>query len=1113
MKLRNHRRSAILISSMLASVFLAAGCGTSNPPESPVVSLPDPNPVIPPFIPDTDCAVARVVTGAQDLVNGPLARGRVGDVVIENRNIRVIIQKGGRNWFSIAQFGGNIIDAARKNPDGTLATLDNYEESVLGTNIESAPNYQEVFVQQAGGENPDGSCIPAIVRAEGENGEGAQDDLLDFVNGSSAIRDLGFMFPDAADDVDLPLTFRTDYTLNTNENFVTMDTTAINDTGAAVPIFMVEYMNGAGEVEFFQHGYGFGEPLLTSPCDSCNVAIYNGHEGAAGISYGIVHQFPTTTSLSVSGVSILVYGTDALQIALLGNIPAPFSVPANGELNFQRFFVIGDGSVASVLDVKHQIFGEATGTLSGQVTDSNGPVANAEIAVITTDNDFAPFIAVPRGPSTIVANHFRTDANGRYSGTLRPGTYELRINGPNRLAGTPSVQSVDITADATTTQDFTLPLPARIRVQVVDENSLPVAAKVQLIGLDASPDAAEPLNGESILGQVETESGFFGDANADPRGAGIVFTEYAVADPTKTGAVTVGDTGVFEIEPGTYQLSVSRGIRYSEHTEEVVLTEGQLTQVTARVVQVVDTPNYIFGDFHVHAFNSPDSEVTNRERVAAYLSEDMDFFTPSDHGMRVDFVPIVADMGVGNRIASAPSAENTTFDYGHINAWPVAVDGSPASTDEASQSDDPKTALGSVDWGGAAPVGQDFPSQNNFGLTPAQIFAEAKNDAFSGGRETVVQINHVEGHFALGLEIDTGVVPPQSAKDPAERRLDPAETNLFDESLGFDALELWIGVDGRVHQFDHLFGENLGDWFNMLNQGIVKTFVSNSDTHERRLNSFATRNMISAPASLLNGASPNFTALRTNPHDLGDQVIAGRSVATNSLMLEVKALNQVPQQAGLEISDAFGTDDAPLPSADGEIVDLNISIRAPDWAEYDEILIYVNGETVRTASDPLGLTPATPARYLLCEPTATLNVGAVADAATFTRETVVAATVNGTDFSRFETNVSVPIVSPSEDYWVVVIARGNDGVSLPMWPMYANDYVKDPNGDGDLTNRQVTDTGMPALAITNPIFVDVDGNGTWDAPGVATRAHQLQGDNCPGGGLPLPFPENPLPFP
>ena len=45
-------------------------------------------------------------------------------------------------------------------------------------------------------------------------------------------------------------------------------------------------------------------------------------------------------------------------------------------------------------------------------------------------------------------------------------------------------------------------------------------------------------------------------------------------------------------------------------------------------------------------------------------------------------------MGVGNLIATAPSAEITTFDYGHFNSWPVTVDPTQVNG-------------GSVDWGRA----------------------------------------------------------------------------------------------------------------------------------------------------------------------------------------------------------------------------------------------------------------------------------------------------------------------------------------------------------------------------------------------------------------------------
>ncbi len=1095
----------------LGLLVISCGGGGQTSPQlidgevtPPVVTPPV---VTPPTPPANRCATVRMVSEGSDLVPGPLSRGRMGDFVIENTEMRAIIQQPGRNWFSIAQFGGNIVDAVLRNDDGSLAALDHYEESVLGTNIESAPNYQTVEIVNEGGVNADGSCNPAILRFTGP------DDLLDFINASSAIVDMGFMFPADADDVDLPLTFQTDYTLNAEDTYVTMDTTAINDTAAAVDMYMVEYMNGAGEVELFQHGYGFGEVLLTSPCDSCRYALYAGHDGGAGVSYGIIHDFPTSTSLSVSGVTIQVYGSDAVGIALGASAP-PFTVPANGTLLFKRWFAVGDGTVASILDVKNEVLGTATGTIEGSVVDANGPVANAEIAVITTNNDFATLgadlvtaaanlpiplpnlnVGLPRGPAIIVANHFRTTADGTFSGTLPPGDYELRVNVPNRLAPTPATAMVTVSADQTTTvPEFTAPMPGRLQVFVRDENNEPVAATVQLIGVETSPDAGEPLNSESIAaGVLTTMSGVFGDPFADPTANGIVLTEFAVSDPLKSGAAVVGAMDTQEIEPGNYQLSVSHGLRYSEFVQDVTITAGNLTTVNARIAKVVPTPGHLFGDFHVHAFDSPDSEVTGRERVATYLAEDIDFFTPSDHGMRVDFAPVVADMNVGNLIATAPSAEMTTFDYGHLNAWPVAIETNPASDLENSQSGASRTSQGAVDWGGATAPGLDFPSAGNYGLTPGQIYAEADLDPVTAGRQVVQQINHIEGHFGpMGLSIDTGVSPPQSAAGVAVRkRLDPGVTNLYDDN--YDALEVWIGTDGRISQFTHLFTENMGDWFNLINQGLRKTGASSSDTHQRRVTGMNTRNVISVPASLMTNGEPDPTKISADPHTVGDAFRAGQSTLSGAAFVTAKLENAAGDIAGLEVTDSFGILAQPLPlAAIDEATTLRLNIKSPTWAEYDQIAVFVNGRTQRQTD---GLQNTTPARYNICAPTVELNLAA----GDFVRNTVTVATLDNVEHQRFESSVDVPITSPDTDYWVMVLVRGRDGVSRPMYPVVPSDFSNE-NDDGSFTTRTPGDIGIPALTISNPIFVDADNNGAWNPPGVqladGSLAGQLTGSNC-----------------
>jgi hypothetical protein len=72
----------------------------------------------------------------------------------------------------------------------------------------------------------------------------------------------------------------------------------------------------------------------------------------------------------------------------------------------------------------------------------------------------------------------------------------------------------------------------------------------------------------------------------------------------------------------------------------------------------------------------------------------------------------------------------------------------------------------------------------------------------------------------------------------------------------------------------------------------------------------------------------------------------------------------------------------------------------------------------------------------------------------------------------------------TEDVWVVAIVRGTDGVSRPLFPVIPNDLSTGSNTTvGDLIDGNLNESGITALAYTNPLFVDVDGGG-WTPPGV-----------------------------
>lgn len=1059
------------------------------------------------------CAEARVVENATDLVPGPLARGTRGDLVIENDKLRIIVQKGGRNWYNISEFGGNIIDGVPKAANGALIGRDNFEEFVLGTNIESAPNYQTVEVVSAGGENPDGSCKAAVIRAKGP------DDLLDFINGSSAIRSLTLSgvplnFPASADDQDLDVQIETDYTLEAGKPYLRIDTKLTDDPAttpaAAQAIYLVEYLNGSGEVEVFQHGYGFGEAYATAPCDRCNFVAYAGHEGGTGVSYGLIHDQAGSSSVSTSGVTALLYGRDIVTVALTPEDVQPanlvtrpnYTIPAGGTLTFTRWFAVGDGTVSSIVDARNEILGLSTGTIAGKVLEagSNAPVAGAEIVMTSTARDGFP---PEHGPVFNVVDHFRTASDGTFQGTYPAGTYTLEVNAPGRLAATPATASITVANGGTVTQNFTVPKASYVRVTVKDATGAALPAKVQLVGAAQGPDGAEPRNRDCFgppIDELCTDSqnplgvgtGFFGDPKADPMPTGISLAEFAVLDHG-SGAVTVGDTGVLPVEPGTYELWVSHGPRYDAVHQPITVVEGQVATAAMTLHEVVPTPGYVHGDFHVHSLNSPDVEVTNRERMATYIAEGMDFFAPSDHDMRVDFAPVIADMGIGSLIATAPGAEVTTFDYGHYNFWPVRVEAdSPCNDFEAlleelglpqecgGHSGSRKIGGGSVDWGGQAPLGKDFPSAGNYSRTPKQIFEDAADEPYQEGREVVRQINHISWHFGTdsgGLAIDTGVNPPQSSIEGGARRLDPSITNYYDDH--YDTLELIVGTDSLAGLDEDFYEENLGDWFNLLNQGRFRTAMSNSDTHQRRVTGLDARNQIAVPPSLLTATRPNIAALNADPHTLGDVVTTGFSTMTNAPFLVLEATGSGGTAGSAWSASGLGRSGNPLKAAGGA-VSLKVKVQSPTWAPYDQILVFVNGETVKH-TDELGQ-PTSPVRYSICGPESPGQIIALAPG---DRPQVTAASGG----KRYETTKTVPITKTT-DYWIVVMVRGTqDGGSPTMFPVFPNNPVYTAGNDD----------GIRAFAMSNPIYIDANGDGTWTPPGVANTVHTgalLPPDGC-----------------
>lgn len=1044
----------------------------------------------------TGTAVAKQITSDAECVDGPLSRCKTGDFLLANDRIRVVIQGVQRNLFGIGQFGGQIIDADLVRTGGD-PDRDSFEEMSVQLNIENTAHYTSVTVLNDGS---DGNA--AVIRATGP------DDLLDFVNASSVVASFGFSPPAGTDDTDLPVDVRTDYILEPGADYVRIETTIQNNSSSSVSFFFGEYLNGSGQVELFQPGYGFGEALVTTGCDNCDFVAYSGEDEADGVAYGYIYPVPGSSTFTAAGVTVSLLGAPVTTV-LAGLTGPNFTIAPMGQpgdsITLTRYFSVGK-SVASIVESRNEIRCIFPGTIRGTVTVNGTPVEGADVVVLQTSG------SKPSGITRNVAVHTRTDASGNYSVELPPGDYAVMANldgHPFEGGGsTPTQHAVTLASFATETVDIDLPETGQLQVAVTDPTAggAPVPAKVSVVGFDPSPD---PGNTQSILsGFIVNNTGVFGDLVEDGMPFGIAKAFFV--DPLS------GTAGPLDIEPGSYRVAVSRGPAYSLYEQDVTITAGNTTTVNAAVQQVVDMTGLIPSDFHVHSIDSPDSEVTREERVISMLGEGMQFFTPSDHDFRADFTGTISDLGVGSLIKTATSAEITTFDYGHFNAWPVAVDSGQVNG-------------GSVDHGRAAPDGQDFPSFGNYSLTPEEIILAATTGTAGA---TTVQINHLHSHFGIdggsGLAIDTALTPPSSAVPGAARRLDPAVTNYFSDL--FDGLEIWIG-DDRGQIFDKFLGQNIGDWVNLINQGIIGTGVADSDTHRR----FLTQAGI--PRTLVASLESDPSLL--DPATLSADVNAGRAIGTNAPVVRVTAYAPSTGESGaLEkgrctdgvtactdvlscppcLNDAqcvalkgAGYTCQTLPTTidtggSGNSVTITVDIESPPWAEFDTVELYVNGPTTQwvISNVETGAGAVNVNRYAIAACSGGTSAGEGCDSdddcpgggtcvpnASQTHVAGVDFTISkdgpdmtpGTADDVWVAQTSFTI-TPTSDSWFFVLVKGTDGTSKPLFPVVPNDLDQTSNTTlADLIDGNLGEDGVTALAFTNPIFLDVDGGG-WTPPGV-----------------------------
>lgn len=766
------------------------------------------------------------VANRAELIGGPRALGEVGDFMLENDQIRVVIQdQGFSRGFGV--FGGSLIDAdlvrpsLRKGDSAGGQGKDLFGEMFPAFFLEALEPSDVINPLDPTNPAPENRLKAIEVSADGADGEYAEVVVRgyggDFLAMTQQINQVLL-----SDDRENPqLLFTTRYRLRPGVRYVEIETTVQNVSIPPVPITLPNEFGGsevptpfgdvvlfgAGNKVFMPHEAGYdlryrleaqyAENPYSLPALPGLVGEFIASTGP-GVSYGLFtpeqsdpernyawqnrNQYTDATPHSLHVPFIASAFTGVFQVMPPPSIEPNDRQPGGpDEFTFRRYFIVGDGDVSAISDEVYSLLGDETGTLSGRILEkqTSASVEGAHILVLDENGKKITEVGTHEG--------------GRFEAKLRPGAYTARVVKADRATSAPIPFSVRATE--TTFADWRIDAAAALHVTVVEPGVGRVPAKVTLVGT-----AAEGFSGQDTktwlfdlsLGEEWRYTDFVPDT-ADPKTRQYI----------ETFAYTEDGSARLEARPGAYRYVVSRGLEYDRVEGEIVLEPGKIQSLQVELNRVVDTTGYIGADFHLHSSYSLDSFHSPAERLRSFSGEGLELVVSTDHNFVSDYQPVIGELGLERFLASAVGLELTTIDRGHFNGFPLRMgsgslvrDSSGALTNTIAS-----RTYGSFEWAGRTPQ-EIFDALRKSGMEKRDPACAAQNPLSAESCEVeiepvIVQVNHprdsILGYFeqyllnqeTLEVEGQSGLIAPVLSSHP-----EFAPENF---SWDFDAIEVFNG--------------------------------------------------------------------------------------------------------------------------------------------------------------------------------------------------------------------------------------------------------------------------------------------------------------------------------